>query len=51
MGEGVCYIFLAGDRAMYLCNPRLFDGKSRKIYCGHCRRVQKLVYFRDYFIA
>ena len=48
-GGGVCYIFLAGNRAMHWCNPRLFGGKSRKKWCGYCRRVQKLVYFRNYY--
>ena len=30
MGGGLCYIFLAGNRAMHLSNPRFSGGKLRR---------------------
>ena len=44
VGGGVCYIFLAGNLRC-ICTTRVFLGwQSRKKWCDHCRRVQKLVY-------
>ena len=42
--------FLGGKSCDAFVQPADFlGGKSRKKWRGHCRRIQKLIYFRDFF--
>ena len=49
-GGGRMLHFLGGKSCDAFVQPADFlGGKSRKKWRGHCRRIQKLIYFRYFF--